>query len=186
MKLIEYKDYRIVINDEALLVRPIRELFEEDTSKTKEYFLEQMSYLYFMVDPRSTYSYITDLEERAQVIIEQEGLTPSFTPSPQLLEAMEVYRQHTITTSTLLLEDTRLAIDKLRKFLRNIDLSAMDDKGKPLYQPSTIATTIKQIPQLAKDLMETEKIVEKEIQEQGRARGGNQKHLFEDGIRRKQ
>lgn len=185
MKLIEYKDYRIVISDEALLVKPIRDLFNADTSQDKEFFLEQMSFLYFMVDPRSTYSYITDLEERAQAIINQEGLTPSFSPSSQLLEAMEIYKNHTITTSTLLLEDTRLAIDKLRKFLRDIDLSALDDKGKPIYQPSTIATTIKQIPQLAKDLMETEKIVEKEIQEQGRARGGNQKHLFEDGIRRK-
>lgn len=185
MKLVEYKDYKIVISDEAFLVRPIRELHEADTSAGKEYFLEQMSYLYFMVDPRSTYSYITDLNERSQVIIAQEGLAPTFSPSPQLLEAMEWYKKHTITTSTLLLEDTRLAIDKLRKFLRDIDLSALDDKGKPIYQPSTIATTIKQIPQLAKDLMETEKIVEKEIQEQGRARGGNQKHLFEDGIRRK-
>lgn len=185
MKLVEYKDYKIVISDEAFLVRPIRELHEADTSAGKEYFLEQMSYLYFMVDPRSTYSYITDLNERSQVIIAQEGLAPTFSPSPQLLEAMEWYKKHTITTSTLLLEDTRLAIDKLRKFLRDIDLSALDDKGKPIYQPSTIATTIKQIPQLAKDLMETEKIVEKEIQEQGRARGGNQKHLFEDGIRKK-
>ena len=185
MKLIEYKDYRIVISDEAFLVKPIRELHEADTSAGKEYFLEQMSYLYFIVDPRSTYSYITDLEERSKAIIAQEGLAPTFSPSPQLLEAMEWYKKHTITTSTLLLEDTRLAIDKLRKFLRDIDLSALDDKGKPIYQPSTIATTIKQIPQLAKDLMETEKIVEKEIQEQGRARGGNQKHLFEDGIRKK-
>lgn len=184
MKLIEYKDYRIVISDEAFLIKPIRELHEADTSAGKEYFLEQMSYLYFMVDPRSTYSYITDLEERSQTIIAQEGLAPTFSPSPQLLEAMEWYKKHTITTSTLLLEDARLAIDKLRKFLRDIDLSALD-KGKPIYQPSTIATTIKQIPQLAKDLMETEKIVEKEIQEKGRARGGNQKHLFEDGIRKK-
>ena len=185
MKLIEYKDYRIVISDEALLVKPIRDLFNEDDSPEKEFFLEQMSYLYFMVDPRSTYNYITDIEERAQAIIEQEGLTPSFSPSPQLQEAMEVYRKHTITTSTLLLEDTRLAIDKLRKFLRDIDLNAVDDKGKPKYQPSAIATTMKQIPQLAKDLVETEKIVAKEIEEQGRARGGNQKHLFEDGIKRK-
>ena len=30
--------------------------------------------------------------------------------------------------------------------------------------------------------METEKLVNKEIQEQGRARGGNTKKLFEDGF----
>jgi hypothetical protein len=31
-------------------------------------------------------------------------------------------------------------------------------------------------------LLEAEKIVSKEIEEQGRARGGNNKTLFEDGI----
>lgn len=38
------------------------------------------------------------------------------------------------------------------------------------------------IPKLVKDLTEAEKAVVKEIEEQGRARGGNNKKLFEDGI----
>lgn len=182
MKLIEYKNYQITVADEALLIKPIRELLAEDTSADKEHFLQQMSYLYFMTDPRSTYSYITDSKERAAAIIKQEGLPKNFKPSKKLEEAMNIYKQHVITTSTLLLEDTRMAIDKLRSFLRSVDLSELDSKGKPLYQPSVIATTIKQIPQLAKDLTETEKIVAKEIEEAGRVRGGTEKHLFEDGV----
>lgn len=59
----------------------------------------------------------------------------------------------------------------------------MDDKGKPLYTISSVTTAIKQIPQLAKDLMEAEKAVSKEISEQGRARGGNSnKTLMDDGV----
>jgi hypothetical protein len=74
-------------------------------------------------------------------------------------------------------------VDKVRQFLREVDLNAVDDKGKPLYTINTITMAIKQIPQLAKDLQEAEKIVSKEIEEQGRARGGNNnKKLFEDGI----
>ena len=81
-----------------------------------------------------------------------------------------------------ILEDTRVVIDKLRKFLREIDLTECDDKGKPIYQVNTITATIKQIPELAKSLVEAEKAVNKEIIEEGRARGGNNKTIFDDGI----
>ena len=67
-------------------------------------------------------------------------------------------------------------------FLDNIDMYATDDKGKPLYTINSVTSAIKQIPSLAKEVMETEKLVNKEIQEQGRARGGNTKKLFEDGF----
>ncbi len=182
MKLIEFKDYRLNISDEAFLVKPIRKLFNSDRSVNKENFFKQMSYLYFMIDPRSDYSYIIDESERAQAIIEQEGLETKFKPSKELLEAMEIYKKLTTTTSTMLLQDTRIAVDKVRQFLRDVDLNAVDAKtGRPIYTVSSVTTAIKQIPQLAKDLMETEKLVAKEIEEQGRARGGNdKKKLFED------
>lgn len=181
MKLLEFKDYRLNVSDEAFLVKPIRKIFNADRSSNKENFFKQMSYLYFMIDPRSDYSYIIDEEERAKAIIEQEGLDPKFKPSKELEEAMEIYRKLTTTSSTMLLQDTRIAVDKVRKFLRDVDLDAVDKNGKPIYTVSTVTTAIKQIPQLAKDLMETEKLVAKEIEEQGRARGGNEKKkLFED------
>jgi hypothetical protein len=62
-------------------------------------------------------------------------------------------------------------------------LTAVDDKGKPLYTINSITQAIKQIPQLSKDLLEAEKIVSKEIEEQGRARGGNDRNsLYEEGL----
>ena len=64
MKLIEFTDFNIKITDEALLVKPIRKLFNKDKSKNKEAFLTQMSILYFYADPRSGYNYLTDEKER--------------------------------------------------------------------------------------------------------------------------
>ena len=181
MKLIEYSNYQIKVADEAFLVKPIRTLFNKDKSKTKDNFWSQMSYMYFLVDPRSSYMYIVDEEERAKEIIKQEGLPEDFTPSKELLEAMDIYKKTTQTSSSLLLEDTRLVIDKIRKFLKGVDLNKCEN-GKPVYQVNTITSTIKQIPELAKSLVEAEKAVNKEIIEEGRARGGNNKTLFDDGI----
>lgn len=182
MHLIEYENYQIKPSPEALLIKPIRDLFNQDKTKNKEKFYQQMSIIYFFADPRSTYSYITDDESRLQEILKQEGLPLEYTVTGKLEEAINVYKKHMITTSQLLLQDTKLTIDKLRSFLRNIDLDERDERGKAIYTINSITQAIKQIPQLAKDIMEAEKIVAKEIEEQGRARGGNNKTLFDDGF----
>ena len=67
--------------------------------------------------------------------------------------------------------------------METIDLNAKDDKGKPVYTINSVTTAIRQIPQLAKDVMDAERAVAKEIQEQGTARGGNEtKSLMDDNI----
>ena len=84
MRLIDFEDYKIVVTPEAMLIKPIRELYRKDKTRVKDFFYQQMSYLYFMVDPRSTYMYITDPQERAKEIIAQEGLPAKFKPSEEL------------------------------------------------------------------------------------------------------
>ena len=182
MHLIQYENYQITPTEEAFLIKPIRELYKADKTKNKDNFLTQCSIIYFLADPRSSYSYIIDEKERLKEILIQEGLPQNYKIDQKLKEAIEIYKKHVITSSYLLLQDTRIAIDKVREFLRNVDLNATDDKGKPLYTINSITTAIKQIPALAKDLQEAERIISKEIEEEGRARGGFTKKLFEDGI----
>lgn len=183
MHLVELVNYEVVPTQECFLVKPLRQLFNADKSKNKEKFMQQLSVVYFMADPRSSYNYITDLDDRLEMIKEQEGLDKNFKIDDKLSEAIECYKKHTMTTSTLLLEDARTAVDKVRQFLREVDLDDVDDKGKPKYTINSITSALKQIPQLAKDLQETEKTVTREIEEVGRARGGNErKKAFEDGL----
>lgn len=183
MHIINFDNFEITLTEEAFYIKPIRELFNADRTKGKEKFLQQMSVIYFLVDPRSSYSYITDDEERFNEIKIQEGLPKDFKIDKKLQEAIDIYKKHIITTSYLLLQDTKIAVERVRQFLRNIDLNAVDDKGKPMYTINSVTTAIKQIPQLAKDLADAEKMITKEIEEQGRARGGNErKKLFEDGV----
>ena len=183
MHVLEFKNYEVVPTEECFMIKPIRELYNKDTSKNKEMFMKQLSIIYFMADPRSSYNYILDLDERFETIKEQEGLPKSFKIDKQLDSAIECYKQHTITASSLLLESTKIAVEKVRNFLKDIDLNKVDEKGKPIYTINSVTMAIKQIPQLAKDLSEAERAVAKEIEEVGRARGGNEsKKAFEDGI----
>ncbi len=180
MKLIEFDGLEFKIADEALLVRPIRELFLKDKTKKKEEFWQQISYLWFMCDPRSTYLYITDENARAVEIKKQEGLGENWEPSDLLKEAMAVYRTQTITTASILLESMRKGIEQLRKFFSEFDLFALDKNDRPIYQVSTMTAALKQVPELAKALVEAEKALAKDFAADDKARGNAEKAIGED------
>ena len=172
MKLIEFDGMEFKIADEALLVRPIRELFQKDKSKKKEEFWKQISYLWFMCDPRSTYQYLVDEDARAKEIKIQEGPGEDWEPSDLLREAMLVYRKHTITTAALLLEGMRKGIDKLSAFL-----------GETTFSEKTVASmtsALKQIPELSKALVEAERSLAKDFATDDAARGNAQRAVGED------
>lgn len=182
MKLVKLENYQIEIEDELLLLTPFKKLYKKDKDRTKENFFKFLTLVYFVYDPRSDYNYIVSEELRLKEVCESNGIPfPKFTPLE--LECIELYKKLTSTVSLELLKSTRVAIDKIRVFLEQVDLTETDDKGKPKYTINTITTAVKQIPQLAKDVMEAEKAVAKEIAEQGRARGNNgEKSLMDDGI----
>lgn len=181
MKLFKYHQYRVVISEEALALKPFKKLWDRDKSKTKDKAIAELSYCFFMEDPASDYQYLVDREERSKAIIEGEGLK-DWKPDKAVEEAMAFYASFK-TTSALILEDTRYAADNLRKSLRNIDLEATDDRGKPIYTVASIISAIKQVPQLVKELSEAERAVAKEMAEtNGRVRGQRAKTILEDGL----
>lgn len=183
MKLFRYEGYHVVISEEAYALKPFRDLWRRIPGKNKDRAIQELGYVYFMCDPRSDYQYLVDEEERSKAIIEAEGLPSNFKPfdDPLIQAAMDYYKSIK-TTSVLLLEDTRIAIEKLRTLLRDIDLTSTDDKGKPIYALNTITSTIKQIPSLVKDLSEAEKAINKEVEEAGKMRGQAEKSIMEDSL----
>lgn len=179
MKLIEFDGMEFKIADEALLVRPIRELFQKDKSKRKEEFWRQISYLWFMCDPRSSYMYLTDEEERAAEVRAQEGFEDTWKPSPLLISAMEQYRKLVVTTSALLIEDIRYGINNVRAFFREADPRTLDDKGRPLYQISSVTSAIKQGLELSKMLAIAEKELARDFESENAARGSAEAATYE-------
>ena len=180
MKLIRYEDYQIKIADEALLVKPIRKLWNQDTSKGKEQFYKQMSILFFTYNPASNYSYIVDEKERMKEVQLQEGIR-DFKPSADFKAAVEVYKKLVKTPSSELLEDTRLIIEKMRQALKSIDFTSLDDKDS-VNAVKTVATVVEKIPKLVRDLTEAEKAVAKEQEEQNNARGNQELTIFDTDI----
>ena len=179
IKLFKRDGYEIKVEPEALLLKPFKKIWNRDRSKDKNRAMQELGFIYFVCDPRSDYQYLVDLDTRMESVKQGEGLPNDWTTDQTVKEAMEFYSSFK-PTSALLLEDTRVAVDKLREHLKNMDFNEVDDKGKPKYTLNTITSTIKQIPELIKGLDEAEKAVTSDIREMSKARGNHEKAIMED------
>lgn len=180
MKLISIENYELKISDEALLVKPFRRLWNQDRSERKEQFYKQMALIFFVYSPVSNYSYIIDEKERIKEVMAQEGIT-DFKPSPEFKSAVEIYKKLTITTSTELLEDTRMNIYKLRQALNSVDYTNLEEKDK-VAVINTMTAAMSKMPKLIEELAKVEKAVAKELEEQPNARGSQELTVLDSAI----
>ena len=97
---------------------------------------------------------------------------------------MQIYRKLTITPSQKLLESSLIAADTVSKFLSDPTiLERTDDKGRPLYQISSITAALKNVEGIVNSLQTLQKKVEAEIEEEsGKARGAQELTLGDIGL----
>ena len=176
LKLFKYEGYKIVISEEAFALKPFRQIWMRDRSINKDKATMELGFIYFFCDPRSDYQYLTDEDERKEAIKEGEGLPPKWEPDKIVQEAMTFYNSFK-PASALLLDDTRLMVDKYRKRLREQEFDGLEVK-----ELKELGALIKQIPSLVKDLDEAEKALTSEMRNAGKMRGQGEKTIFEDDL----
>lgn len=179
IKLFRYEGFKVTVEPEAIMLLPFKALWDRDTTRDKRKAMQELAFIYFMCDPRSDYQYLIDEESRMNEVKKGEGLPEDWKPDAAVERAMAFYKSF-VPASAGLLEDTRNAVEKLRKLLRDINLDERDEKNKPIYTLSSITQTIKQIPSLAKDLDAAERALSKDIINDSKARGSQVKSLYED------
>ena len=180
MRLISTDNFELKVADEALLVRPIRKLWNMDRSKGKETFYKQMSILFFVYDPSSNYAYISDEKERLAEVLQQEGIS-EFHNTAEFKDAVAVYKKLVKTPSTELLADVRLTVDKMRQALVSINFDDLEEKDK-VSAINTVAAVVAKIPKLVRDLSEAEKAVTKELEESSSTRGSQEMTIGDLGF----
>lgn len=181
MSLLKFEGYKVVIQPELLSIKPFRKIWERDKSEDKNKAIQEISYIYFFCDSKSEYQYLVNEDDRKQAIMEGEGFPQKWSPDKTMEEAMVIYSSFK-TAAALLLEDTRVLVDKLRYQLRTIDLDNRDDKGKPIYTLNTVTSTIKQIPELIKNLSDAERLITTNYKESSKMRGEGEKTILEDDL----
>lgn len=176
IRLFKYEGYKIVVEPEALLLKPFKLIWNRDRTQNKNKATMELGFIYFFCDSRSDYQYLTDEEQRMSAIKEGEGLPSDWKPDKVVQDAMNYYNSIK-PVSSLLLEDTRAMVNGYRAKLRELTNNMADLDVKEVKE---IGAIIKQIPSLVKDLDEAERAVAKEMAQNEKVRGAQEKSMYED------
>ena len=138
----------------------------------KDLSLEELSFVYFMIDHRSPFS----VYEWDQRIIEVKnsifGEKKKWSIPPKVLGACDKYEKLIETSAVRLLKAARESIVKLEKYFRHIDLQMMDDHGKPIFHAKDLIANLSNMGKVVDGLNRLEEIVKKEEQAANTNRGG--------------
>ena len=118
---------------------------------------KELAFVYFYADHRSSYA-AYDEEERRNKLIEDLKVKST----PQLHGALQKYRELAETHAIKLLNSARSAVNKLEKYFKNIDLTAMDENGKLLYQAKDLVANLSKIGEVIEGLDRLEELVQKQ------------------------
>jgi len=169
MNVFEIVNNQVTFAPQALMIKPFREIWDNDKSKDKFQATLELSYVYYMSDERSNYMYILDENERHDSICLDIDLGENWIKPSYIDEAIAYYKRLSETTSTKLLESTRGVIEKISGFLDAIDINERDPRTqKPIHDITKITGAVEKIPKLIKALNDIEKeiIKEKELKAQ--------------------
>ncbi len=133
---------------------------------------EELAFVYFMIDHRSPFS-VYEWEQR---LIEVKnsifGEKKKWKPSSKVLGACEKYEKLIETSAVRLLKAARESIIKLEKYFRDIDLTLLDDNGKPIFHAKDLINNLEKMGKVVDGLTRLEDIVKKEEQAANTNRGG--------------
>ena len=162
------KDTLIYIKDNVAIPSPYTLTIKE----FKGLKTEELAFVYFIVDHRSPFA----VYEWKQRIIEVKnsifGEKNKFKPSSKVLVACDKYEKLIETSAVRLLKAANESVVKLEKYFRDIDLTLVDDNGRPIFHAKDLINNLEKMGKVVDGLTRLEDIVKKEEQAANINRGG--------------
>ena len=138
----------------------------------KDLKVDELAYIYFMIDHKSPFSIYEWEQRKIEVKNSIFGEKNKWTPSAKVLGACDKYEQLIETSAVRLLKAAKESIVKLEKYFRDIDLTMMDDHGKPIFHAKDLIANLSNMGKVVDGLTRLEDIVRKEEQAANTNRGG--------------
>jgi|TARA_R110000751_G_scaffold47523_3_gene106373 hypothetical protein len=129
--------------------------------------LNELAFVYFFTDHESPYAPY-DEPERLQKLSDDLKIKAS----PKITGAIDKYKELSETSAVKLLKAARTSVTKLEKYFKTIDLTALDDHGKPIYHAKDLVSNLANMGKVVSSLDELESLVRKQKQRENPNRGG--------------
>ena len=132
---------------------------------------EELAFIYFMVDHKSPFA-VYEWDQRQIEVKNSIFGNKKWSPSSKVKTGCDKYEKLIETSAVRLLKAARESIVKLEKYFRDIDLTMMDDNGKPIYHAKDLINNLEKMGKVVDGLTRLEEIVKKEEQAANTNRGG--------------
>jgi len=176
MEILDIKNNVAVIHPAALQIPCFKTLWIRDKSKTKSKALQELSYIYFVADYKSDFSDIIDEKERKEEVSKLFDIKED----EDIKKCIDFYKDRQQTISMHLLQAAKSGVNKIKQYIETVDLTELDDKGKPVHDVSKLNMIIAKLGDTIEGIRKLEEIVSKEIEDNTRVRGGNELAMFEN------
>ena len=160
MNLLTVNDNKVIPSAYALTILEFKNLS-----------IAELSYVYFMHDHNSPFS-VYDYEKRNEEVQKSIFKKEKVNISSKLKAACDKYKELTETSAVKLLKSARSSVTKLEKYFRDIDLTLMDDNGKPIFTAKDLVANLSKMGDVVSGLSKLEELVKKEEQAANQNRGG--------------
>jgi len=127
----------------------------------------ELAFVYFFTDHESPYAPY-DEDEREEKL--EEDL--KVKASAKVRGAIDKYKELSETSAVKLLKAARASVTKLEKYFKTVDLTMLDDNGKPIYHAKDLVSNLSNMGKVVSSLDELEELVKKQKQRENPNRGG--------------
>tara|TARA_R100000322_G_scaffold152954_1_gene111047 strand:+ start:42 stop:545 length:504 start_codon:yes stop_codon:yes gene_type:complete len=132
--------------------------------------VKELSYVYHMCDHNSPFA-VYEEQERSEHVI-NSIFKKKWSPDTKVKAACDKYLELKETHAIKLLKAARSAVNKLRKYFEVVDLTDIDDNGRPIYNAKDLVANLSKMADVVSGISKLEELVKKEQQTLSANRGG--------------
>lgn len=178
MSIFAFKDGKVAIEPLNLTIPEFKEIYDRDSSKDKTIAYIELCYVYHMSDFKSPYNNYDDKDKDHKIRYDYIK-DPKWQPDILITTAIAKYKEINETPSLKLLKDCKIAIEKVRHYLSNVDMEELDSRGNKVNKITDLTKAMSDIPKIVEALDKTEERVKKEELNNTKVRGNKRISDFE-------
>tara|TARA_R110002074_G_scaffold116259_1_gene247471 strand:- start:1687 stop:2205 length:519 start_codon:yes stop_codon:yes gene_type:complete len=164
MDLLTISDNKVIPSAYTLTIKEFAKLASRKTSA------KELSYVYHMCDHSSPFA-VYDVDVR-HAEVASSIFNVNWEPDKYVKAACDKYAELKETHAIKLLKAARSAVNKLKNYFEIIDLTAIDENGRPIYQAKDLVANLSKMGDVISGLTKLEDLVKKEKQSVSANRGG--------------
>lgn len=166
----------VIPHTETLVISPFKEIWERDTSPSKERAMDEFKYIEFMTSMLKTNPYAGyDEDKKQQKIISQCVTHEEFDPEDEFIkEGMDsiVRFQNEASANYSYYMAAKIGAEKMKDFFLTFDMNEVNLKtGNPIYKPRDITSALNDTSNVLSNLDKLKTKVEEEIYDEIKRRG---------------